>query len=839
MAYQSTLIRWTAVAVAVLVLVIGAYAERLNAEREGVALRAEVQGRLAETRERLAGQLYGDLQLVRGLIGVINLEPDLDQARFERAARPLLEGRTQLRNIAAAPDMVVRYVVPMQGNERVIGLDYRREPAQFEAAERARRTRQVVLAGPLNLVQGGVGLVARLPIYLTDGSGHERFWGLVSAVIDAERLFQRSGLNDPERPIEIALRGKDATGPDGPVFFGRPELFTEAPVLASIELPQGSWQIAAVPRRGWRGGGDGDVWPLRIGVGLLALLVLGAFAVQGRAVRVGALAEQRVEAAKRQRSSLLDATPDAMLLVNPEGRIVEINAKAVQLFGFGREELAGATLEMLVPPERRSAHARLRERYVSQPQVATIVNTMNMQAQRKDGSSFPVEISLGPVQTEDGLFVAASIRDVSARRRAEDELRLHRDQLERLVAERTRELTAAKEVAEAANVAKSAFLANMSHEIRTPLNAITGMVHLIRRAGLSATQATRLDTLESASGHLLDVINAILDLSKIDSGKFELVRAPLRLDAIVANVAAMMRSRVQAKGLSLATELPPVAETLLGDATRLQQALLNYVANAVKFTDSGGITVRVGVEPLPERRVRVRFDVEDTGIGIDAATLERLFRPFEQANSTSTREHGGTGLGLAVTRKLAQLMGGDAGAESAPGRGSHFWFTACLDVDARAPEATPARVDPPPPGAFAGRRVLLVEDDPINQTIAGTLLADAGLAVESAADGALAVERAAVRDYDLVLMDVQMPRMDGLEATRRIRALARHARTPIVALTANAFVEDRRACLAAGMDDFLSKPFDPAALHEILARWLKSPAAGAATPPAATPASSP
>ena len=826
----TALIHWIALAFALATLAAGAYVEQLNAASETAERRAEVQRRLAETRERLAGHLYGDLQLVRGLVSVINLEPGLDQARFERAAQPLLEGQTQLRNIGAAPDMVVRLMVPLQGNERAIGLDYRREPAQAEAAERARRSRQIVLAGPLKLVQGGVGLIARLPVYLPDASGGERFWGLVSAVIDADRLFRISGLDDPDSPIELALRGTDATGADGPVFRGRAALFADQPVLTTLDLPQGAWQIAAVPRGGWTSM-PSDPWPLRIGFALLALTVYGAVHLQARAVRANALAVERDEAARRQRSALLEAAPDAMLLVGPDGRIAEVNAKAERLFGFARDALVGSSLEMLVPPEHRAAHVQLREHYAAQPQVRNTTSTMNMLALRRDGLSFPVEISLGPVHTEAGAFIAASVRDVSARRRAEEELRLHRDGLERLVAERTAELTAAKEAAETANVAKSAFLANMSHEIRTPLNAIAGMVHLIRRAGLGPEQAARLDTLEAASSHLLEVINAILDLSKIDSGKFELAHAPLRLEGVVANVVSMLGNRAQAKGLAIATELPALSTPLLGDATRLQQALLNYVANAIKFTEHGRITLRVTAAPAGAARLRVRFEVEDSGIGIDAATLERLFRPFEQANNSATREHGGTGLGLAVTRKLARLMGGDAGAESVPGQGSRFWFTALLDLGTTEP-ATAAALSAAP--AFAGQRVLLVEDDPVNRIIAGTLLGDAGLLVEYACDGAQALERAACGPYDLVLMDVQMPRMDGLEATRRLRALPQHAHTPIVALTANAFAEDRQACLAAGMDDFLAKPFDPPGLRAVLVRWLGARSDGAAAP--STPA---
>jgi PAS domain S-box-containing protein len=823
--HLSLLVRWLSVALALGVLLIGLYAERLTQERHAIALRAEVQSRLTETRERLAGNLFGDLQLVRGLVALLNLEPDLTQAEFERAVRPLLATRTQLRNIAAAPDMVIRLMVPIEGNEMAIGLDYRREPAQREAAERARTTRQVVLAGPLPLVQGGVGLVARLPIFVQRSDGSERFWGLVSAVIDAERLYRNSGLLDDALPIEVALRGRDASGAGGAVFFGRAELFDGRPVLADIELPLGSWQLAAAPRGGWTAQ-PANVWPLRAGFLLAALALLGIFHLQARSVHAASLAAERAAVAKRQRAALLEASPDAMLLVDSQGHIAQVNSRAVELFGYPADELIGATLEKLVPPEHVERHRKLRSSYSTAPKPLRLGSTFDMVALRRDGNLIPVETSLGPVETEEGPYVAASVRDVSARRKAAEELRVHRDELERLVEARTRELTVAKEAAEAANVAKSRFLANMSHEIRTPLNAITGMVHLIRHDHGDAAKDHRLDAVESASQHLLEVINAILDLSKIDSGKFELAHGPVRLRQIVDNVLSMLAPRAQVKGLALSTEIGELPPVLLGDATRLQQALLNYVANAIKFTEQGVIVIRVAAAPPVDGRVCLRFEVEDSGIGIDAATLERLFRPFEQADNSATRAHSGTGLGLAVTRRFARAMGGDAGAESVAGRGSRFWFTAWLATAAGAEAGEPTLVPAAPAeaGRFAGRRVLLVEDEPVNRLIARSLLERSGLTVVEAADGAQALELAAAQPFDLILMDMQMPRMDGLEATRRLRQ--RSAKPPIVALTANAFAEDRRSCLDTGMDDFLAKPFEPAGLEAMLSKWLpRSPQA--------------
>ncbi len=359
--------------------------------------------------------------------------------------------------------------------------------------------------------------------------------------------------------------------------------------------------------------------------------------------------------------------------------------------------------------------------------------------------------------------------DVTERKKIALELDDYRRHLEERVAEQTRELTAtnaqltrAKDAAEAANVAKSAFLANMSHEIRTPLNAITGMTHLLKRSGMPPPQATRLDRIDAAGQHLLEIINAVLDLSKIEAGRFDLEESVVSLDAIAANVEEMVAHRVAAKGLALVVDVGPPRDDLVGDPGRLQQALLNYVGNAIKFTESGRITVRARCEDETDAMVVVRFTVADTGIGIAPEVLPKLFSPFEQGDNSLTRRYGGTGLGLAITRKLAQLMGGDAGVTSTLGAGSAFWFTACLR---KAVVPAPPEVPAAGCGAeallrrdCAGARILLAEDDPVTQEVMGELLRPLGIVVDVAGDGLRAVELAQANAYDLILMDMQMPR---------------------------------------------------------------------------------
>ena len=390
-----------------------------------------------------------------------------------------------------------------------------------------------------------------------------------------------------------------------------------------------------------------------------------------------------------------------------------------------------------------------------------------------------------------------------------------------------KELEEARQLAEAASMAKGQFLSHMSHEIRTPLNCVIGMAYLALKTELDPRQRDYLEKIRFASEHVLRIIDDILDISKIEAGKMDVQEIEFPLEQVMQTLSAVVAQKAASRQLELAFDLDPALPPMLvGDPLRLGQVLINYTNNAIKFSERGRVEVRARMVDGGAQHCLVRFEVSDQGIGLSEAEIAKLFVSFQQADASTTREYGGTGLGLAICKELAGLMGGDVGVDSEPGVGSTFWFTARLGVPAGAAlldqlgDAAAGLLAQGDSPTLRAARILLVEDNTFNQQIAQELLEESGATVYLANNGVEALQILEQAGFDCVLMDLQMPQMDGLEATRRIRATPRLAALPVLAMTATATTEMRMRCLDAGMNDFISKPIRPALMCQTIAAWL-------------------
>lgn len=910
-------------------IVLVVIADRIYLEWDRQQLRENVREHLMMLQAKLVGKLNQLVMLQQGLAALVTLHPQLTQQEFEQFAKELLKGQENIRSLSVAPHFIISYVYPSEGNEKLIGLDLRTFPEErWEAISRAKERRRFVIAGPLKLAQGDDGLIGRYPVYT-----QEDFWGMISLVIDMHGLFRTLGLYERQQEFDLAIRGQDGLGAQGKVFFGREELFHQEPVLLEVSLPDGSWQIAALPKQGWIVNSV-NLHLFRVGEVLLLGIVFLFSVFRARYAWERERNEQELRESEERFHRLQDISTSG-ILIHDQGVILDANSGLCHMVGYSLDELVGFEVVKLVAPAwREKTMACIRQ---------GLSETQHLEGLHRDGSIFPIEVRARYLPYHGKQVRVAEIRDITEQKRIEAELLQARDTAER------------------AHQVKSEFLANMSHEIRTPLNSIIGMIHLILRTTLTFQQWDYLNKIQTSSQLLLEIVNDVLDFSKIDAGKLNIEFIDFDLAQILDHLGHIVGSKATEKELEFIFQLDPnLPRHLVGDPVRLGQILLNLVSNALKFTPRGQIVLSSQLLEEHDDQLMVRFAIQDTGIGLTQEQQSLLFQAFQQAEASTTRKFGGTGLGLVICQRLAKLMEGEMGVESQYGQGSTFWFTVRLQRPATplvhpslqegikilllyeedhiglckmlqdirletisvssSEEAQeilreaeqlehsfelvlfdwslwetsgfefthwirhfPWHQNPPkilllvnyaqkemvqhfkdvkldgllvkplnplslaeniaqillnephpvidvePVAeeetliALQGVKILLVEDNPINQQVTKELLALGGVQCEIANHGQEALNRLIMHReiYDAVLMDLQMPIMDGYEATQILRRELGPETPPIIAMTAHALNEEQQRTEEIGLNDYLTKPIDTRLLFTTLARWVR------------------
>lgn len=507
----------------------------------------------------------------------------------------------------------------------------------------------------------------------------------------------------------------------------------------------------------------------------------------------------------------LESAPDAIVIVDNEGEIQVVNFQTEKLFGYTRDEIIGKEVEVLMPSKYKRVHHAHRQHFKADPKARAMGEGMELLGQHKDGSVFPVSISISKLETEEGFLVAATIRDVSYEKKIEKALILAKESAEK-----------AKQIAEVAMQAKQTFLSNMSHEIRTPMTAIIGFSKVVLKTDLSEKQKEYITAIKTSSDALLVLINDILDLAKVDAGKMTFDQLPFNLKSSVSIMLHLFDIKFHEKGLKLVTQFDhTIPELLLGDSVRLNQVLLNLLSNAIKFTPKGEITVSIHLKSEDNENVTIEFVVSDTGIGIPENMLPTIFENFEQATTSTARLFGGTGLGLAIVKKLVEKQGGRIAVESKIDKGSTFGFLLSFKkCNAETPLLT-GSTEIVLDKELKSLKVLVVEDVTLNQLLMKIILEDFGFEHEIADNGKIAIEKLQSESFDIVLMDLQMPEMNGFEATEVIRKKL-NSNIPIIALTADVTATDLAQCKVVGINDHIAKPIDEKLLYTKIVELVKN-----------------
>ena len=912
---QRIMVFLPAILVAACLFAAGYYVDYMHARNHERELRVSVFNQLSLLRAKLEGYITSNVQLVQGLAASISVEPDLSTEKFTQLARYLFNDRSQLRNIGAAPDLVIRYMYPLQNNEAAVGLDYRDHPAQLRAALRARDSGNLLFDGPVDLVQGGQAFIARIPVFLSGSNGQpsqeKAFWGIISAVIDIDRLYFASSLKDFADEFDIAIRTDESYDPDGNVFLGDAKIFDQHPVLLDISLPSGSWQMAAVPKEGWAEAANNLFW-FRGGLGLIGLLILLPLIAIGRFELKKRDSETRLRA-------LFDMSPVGIALNDYKtGRFLEINDALLVSSGYSRSEMLTMTYKDITPTD----YAALDQEQLEDLQAKGHFGPYQKEYIRKNDGRYPVQLNGVVIYDAAGRKLVWSIvEDISSRIQAERALRESQEKYQRLVEDigdqfviyshravtgevtyvsggiqkmfgltkddvigkswdgiikwlpeyreraqaiiqqiiegklgftqfdlsfihpggdlRTirvschpvtasagelsiegivediterktaeRALITARHEAERASKAKSEFLSSMSHELRTPMNAILGFSQLLEMEDLSEAHQKYVLEIKNAGFHLLALIDEILDLAKIEAGRIDLRPEPVDVGvlvqeciALVKNLADKMEVTIHSTGLT--------GQVLQADRIRFKQVMLNLISNAIKYNRSGG-QIHVDAKESDQTGY-LRIRVTDTGVGIAAAKIAELFQPFNRLDAANS-DIEGTGIGLSLTRRVVELMGGTIGVESKLGVGSTFWFELPMEgcVNCSAPEETRVlQADAGQSTSMKPHTIVYIEDNAVNLELVGKILAyRQHIQLIPASSPEQGLELIRMHRPDLVLLDINLPGMNGFEVLKTLKDIQGCNDIPVIALTSRAMAHHIEEGRAAGFTDYLTKPLN-------------------------------
>ena len=794
------------------------YTEHLQQARQAVV------EQLSTVRAQLEASLNRRLFLMQGVVAVVRANPQITADEFEKLAHNLVPHDPGIRSVQLARDTVISHVYPQKTESRALGLNLLGIDQQRDELLRTIESRKTTVVGPVKLVQGGVAFISRTPIFLPGrdvDSRSESYWGLGTVLIDSEVLFREAGLKETNSRLQVALRGF-GDGEPGTPFIGDPAVFQKAPLILEVTLPNNRWQIAAIPSSGWPASSPlaGRNW-------FLGSII--ALSLSGLAGIILESSRKTSENEKRYRE-LFENSSDLILSLRVDGSFLYLNHASCDTLGRTQKEMARLRFLDVVHPEEQNRCAAILQKLIRRESV----EPFETRFVTRSGEAIYVQGGLN-CSAGDGRVVALRgiFHNVTSRKSREQELRSARDK--------------ALEVARL----KTEFLANMSHEIRTPMNGVIGMTDLLLNTDLDAEQRDFALNISRSGESLLCIINDILDFSKIESGKLHFENIEFDLLDVAADVMHLFAHAAETKGIQLTRHVSPdVPILLLGDPGRLRQVLTNLVGNALKFTPRGEVGLTINRADVGDTSATLRFEVQDTGIGIAPEAQDRLFQAFSQADGSTTRKFGGTGLGLAISKSLVQLMDGQIGVTSTPGTGSRFWFTARFEIPAVAADSQDPPAHPPTDPATTAAtntvpqepdskratqiarsaRLLLAEDNPINQKVCLLQLNQLHYSADLAEDGNEVLNALERIPYDVILMDCQMPEKDGFETTREIRRressgsgmAARGKPTYIIALTANALTGDREKCFDAGMNDYLSKPLRVEDLEACLDRWRHS-----------------